>query len=86
MATGVSNFHQNSLLFFSIEADISFKTTNEWYRFRCNTTTENNLYQIYCEPGHGMGMLKVPEEATKECFSEINIQNIDVKVKGFEID
>ena len=54
--------------------------SNIEYGFKCNTTTENNLYKIYCVPNHGMGMLKVPEEATNQCLGELNIETTD-KVK-----
>ena len=68
-------------LFLSKSATINFKTPNIFYVFRCNTTAINNIYKVYCEPHHGMGMLKVPEEATKECFGEIDIQTgAEVKI------
>ena len=70
-------------LFLSKSATINFKTPNIFYVFRCNTTAINNIYKVYCEPHHGMGMLKVPEEATKECFGEIDIQTgAEVKIRG----
>ena len=78
-----SNFGKILFLFFSDRATITIKTSSIEYRFRCNTTTECNLYKVYCKPAHGMRMLKVPEEATKQCFSELYIEN-SYKVKGTE--
>ena len=83
-----SAFHVRFFVsFFSQSAIITFNVSYTQYEFICNTTIESGLYKVYCEPRHGMGMLKVPEEATKECLSGFyNLQNnvqVNISFKFF---
>ena len=61
------------IIIFSRRADIDIQISSVelGYNFECHTVTENFLYHVHCEPHHGMRMLRVAEEATKECLQTI---------------
>ena len=73
------------IIIFSRRADIDIQVSNVdlYYDFECNTVTENFLYHVHCEPHHGMRMLRVAEEATKECLQAIETFGYGVREQFF---
>ena len=55
------------------------------YQFECKTVTENFLYHVHCDSRHEMRMLRVPEEATKQCLQTPDTQYYGVRKQYFPL-
>lgn len=77
---------EKKIIIFSRRADIAIRVSSVdgvYYDFACRTVTDNFLYHVHCEPHHGMRMLRVAEEATKECLQAIETFGYGVREQFF---